>query len=218
MECSSVAKMGTILHRVAWAFIAILIVVVFVFAGIRFSQDVPAVLSGELPPADSFERRYAEHPGLAYAHIIPGLVYLSIAPLQVSRRFRNANLARHRRLGRVALGAGVVTGIFAIAVGIEFPFGGWTESTASVVFGCYFLAALVVAFRAVRAGDTHTHRRWMIRAFAIGVGVGTIRLVVGLAQAFGVSFEAIFGPAFWIAFVLHAAAAEVWLRIFPTES
>lgn len=202
----------------AWAAVFFLIAVVAVFAAIRLSQDVPAVVSGVMPPAESFERRYAENPGLAYAHILPGIVYLAIAPFQVSRRFRNADLGRHRRWGRIALGAGLLTGAFAIAVGLVFPFGGTAESSASVVFGIYFLTALLLAYRAIRNGSVDVHRRWMLRAFAIGVGVGTIRLVIGAAQAFGVAFEAIFGPAFWIAFVLHAAVAELWLWHRPSST
>lgn len=203
-------------RRAAWTVLIVCISVVSVFAGIRLSQDVPAVVSGDLPPADSFERRYAEHPVLAYAHILPGLIYLGIAPFQVSRRFRRGRISRHRALGRVAIAAGLITGVFAIAVGLVFPYGGTTEASASVIFGIYFLTALILAYRAVRSGEVDVHRRWMIRAFAVGTGVGTIRLVIGISQAFGVGFDEIFGPAFWIAFVIHALAAEAWLARYPT--
>lgn len=206
------------LRRAAWGVLLLCITVVTLFAGIRLSQDVPAVVTGDLPPADSFDRRYAEHPVLAYAHILPGLVYLGIAPFQVSRRFRRGRLPRHRAMGRVAIVAGLITGVFAIAVGLVFPYGGATEASASVVFGIYFLAALVLAYRSVRAADVDGHRRWMIRAFAVGTGVGTIRLLIGISQPFGISFESIFGPAFWIAFVAHALAAEAWLLRYPTTS
>lgn len=203
------------IRRTGWTVIAVLTTVVMVFVGIRVSQDLPAVISGDLPPVDSFERRYAEYPMLAYAHIVPGVVYLLVAPLQVSRSFRRRSLRRHRKLGRVALVAGMLTGFFAIVVGTVFPFGGLAETSASVVFGIYFLTALALAYRAIRAGREADHRSWMIRAFAIGVGVGSIRMVIGAAQVLGVSFEAIFGPAFWIAFLGHALAAELWLRRFP---
>ena len=204
------------LRRGAWAALITCIAVVTVFAGIRFSQDVPALVTGELPAEDTFERRYAEHTVLAYAHIIPGLVYLGIAPFQVSRRFRRGRLGRHRRLGRVAVAAGATTGAFAIAVGLVFPYGGGAEASASVVFGIYFLASLSLAYRAIRHRQVDAHRRWMIRAFAVGTGVGTIRIVIGISQALGFAFDDVFGPAFWIAFVLHAAAAEAWLARYPT--
>jgi uncharacterized membrane protein YozB (DUF420 family) len=204
-----------VLRGAAWTCVGLLTAVVLVFVAIRLSQDVPTLVTGEMPPVDSFERRYADHPFLAYAHILPGVVYLLIAPFQVSRRHRQADLTRHRRLGRVALIAGFVTGAFAIAVGVLFPFGGVIEASASVVFGVYFLVALGLAFRAIRSGNERMHRRWMLRAFAIGLGVGTIRLVIGTSQALGVAFEDVFGVAFWIAFVLHAAAVELWLWRSP---
>jgi hypothetical protein len=60
------------------------------------------------------------------------------------------------------------------------------------------------------------HRRWMIRAFAIGVGVGTIRIWIALFVITGLlDLPAAFGPAFWIAFTMHALAAELWLRTRP---
>jgi hypothetical protein len=66
------------------------------------------------------------------------------------------------------------------------------------------------------AFDVHHHRRWMILAFAVGMAVGTIRLWIGLFEATGLlSFRDAFGVAFWLSFVLHAAAAELWLRWRP---
>ena len=68
----------------------------------------------------------------------------------------------------------------------------------------------------VAAGTLH-HRRWMIRAFAVGIAVGTIRIWLGVFQGFGLlDFEDSFAPAFWISFSLHVAAAELWLRALPS--
>jgi uncharacterized membrane protein YozB (DUF420 family) len=201
----------------AWGVVIFLIAVVMVFAVIRVTIDSSNLSSGVVPPEGEFDRRYALQPALAYAHIIPGVVYLLLAPFQISRRFRNRHLELHRRIGRFLVPTGVVTGVFAVAFGFFFSFGGFAEASATLVFGVYFVVALVVAFRAIRAGDQVTHRRWMIRAFAIGLGVGSIRLWVGLFQATGLlTFEAAFGVAFWIAFVIHAIAAEIWLRLRPT--
>jgi len=51
---------------------------------------------------------------------------------------------------------------------------------------------------------------------ALGLAVGTIRIWVGLFQALGLlSFDDAFEPAFWISFLMHATAAEAWLRWRP---
>lgn len=203
----------------AHAVIALLLVVVIVFAVIRLVVDVPHLLAGTLPDPSSFERRYVEHPVTAYLHIVPGVIYLVGAPLQLSRAFRTRHLVLHRRLGRVLLGCGLVSGVFAFVFGVPYAFGGTPEAAATVVFGAWFVVSLGLAFAAIRRRDVTAHRRWMIRAFAVGLAVGTIRLWIGLFEATGLlSFEASFGVGFWLAFLMHVAAAEAWLATTPPRS
>jgi hypothetical protein len=60
------------------------------------------------------------------------------------------------------------------------------------------------------------HREWMIRAFAIGLAVATIRPIVGLFFAFSrlthLTPQQFFGTAFWLGFTLHLIAAEIWIN------
>ncbi|HXV70681.1 MAG TPA: DUF2306 domain-containing protein [Acidimicrobiia bacterium] len=205
------------LRGVGWAGVWFLIVTVLAFIVIRLSNDVPNIADGTLPAEGEFDRRYAENPILAYLHILPGAIYLLGAPMQISRRFRSANYERHGRVGRVVLVAGLTTGVMALVVGVAMPFGGIAETSASTSFGIYFITALVLAYRAIRSGRVTEHRRWMIRAFAIGVGVGLIRIVIGVGEAMGIGIADSFGAAFWIAFVTMAVVAEIWLRIRPDE-
>jgi hypothetical protein len=130
-------------------------------------------------------------------------------------------------MGRVILPAGITTGLFAIVFGTLFPFGGRLEASAVVVFGAYFIAALVAAFLAIKRGDVTRHRRWMIRAYAVGLAVGTMRIWLGALQGLSprpfasgtsyglLSFEVSFGVAFWLGFVLHALVAEAYLAKRP---
>ena len=199
-----------------WATAWMLISVVLVFLVIRVVNDVETLSTGNLPAEGEFDRRYALNPALAYAHIIPGAVYLIGAPLQLSRRIRSRSLGFHRAWGKVVLVAGIITAVFAIAVGIVMPFGGFAETSASVVFGTYFLVALVLAYRAIRRGEVTTHRCWMIRAFALGVAVGLIRIIVGVFEGVGtLGFSEAFGLSFWLAFLIMTLAAEIWLRLRP---
>lgn len=201
--------------RTIWSVLVFLVVVVLAFAVLRVVVDVPNLAEGEIPE-DGFERRYALHPVIAYAHILPGVIYLIGAPFQLNRGFRERHFALHRRMGRVLVPAGIASGVLGIIFGSRFAFGGLLESSATVVFGVYFVAALSIAFLAIKAGDVTRHRRWMIRAFAIGLAVGTIRVWVGVFQGFGLlSMEDSFGIAFWLSFLMHAAAAEAYLAWRP---
>jgi hypothetical protein len=181
----------------------------------RLVIDLPHVAAGT-QPEDVFDRRYVAQHWLAYLHIGAGVLYLFLAPLQLAYRIRGRHYRFHRRLGRLLVGAGMVSGIFALIFGGLFSFGGLPEALATFVFGTWFLLCLVLAVRAIRRDDIVHHRRWMIRAFAIGIGIGTIRIWLGIFQGSGLlDFPSSFGPAFWISFSTHALAAELWLRTFP---
>ena len=201
--------------RLVGVTIAVLAGIILVFAGMRLEDDVPHIIDGTLPSDDDFAERYIQHPVVAYLHIGLGVVYLLGVPLQLAYRFRSRHYAVHRRLGRVLLGAGVVSGIFALAFGLPHAFGGLSEAIATAIFGTWFMACLVTAFVCIRRGDVVGHRRWMIRAFAVGLGVGTIRIWVGVFALAGLALSDSFAVAFWAGFLLHVGAGELWLRTTP---
>ena len=204
--------------------VAVLIGIVLVFIGIRLVTDVPNIVAGTVPD-DDFAERYVAHPWISYLHIGLGVVYLLGAPLQLSRRFRTRHYGVHRRLGRVALACGLLRGIFAIIFGVLHPWGGWIESAATTAFGLWFAASLGLAFRAIRRNDVRQHRRWMIRAFAVGVGIGTIRIWIGIFTPIAIAVSDspdplipdpfTFGLSFPLAFAMHVAIGEWWLRRTP---
>jgi len=215
---------GRRLVRTASVAIGVLICIVLAFAFIRVVNDWPSILDGSVPD-DEFGERYVDHPWRGYLHIAPGVVYLLGAPLQLSRRFRTRHYDVHRRVGRVLLTCALLSGVFALLFGVPFAWGGSGQAAATVVFGTWFIACLVLAFRAIRRDDVPQHRRWMIRAFAVAVGIGTIRIWVGIfegveqARSGGTSPAApdheMFAVAFWLAFSMHVLVGEWWLRRTP---
>jgi hypothetical protein len=94
--------------------------------------------------------------------------------------------------------------------------GGVIQAAATTLFALYFLFALGKAYWYVLHRKIAQHREWMIRAFAIGLAVATIRPIVGLFFATsglsGLTPRQFFGIAFWIGFVLHLIAAEAWIH------
>jgi uncharacterized membrane protein YozB (DUF420 family) len=212
-----VPRPGRLLRLAAWSGALFLSTVVLVFIAIRVTTDLPHVIAGSTPPPGEFDHRYSAYAWLAYAHIVPGAIYVLAAPWQLSLRFRSRHPSWHRRIGRVAVSAGILSGLFAVIFGGFFSYGGWLEAAAAVFFGLYLVVALATAYRAIRGGDVQRHRRWMIRAFAVGIAVGTIRLWIGLFEAAGLlSFDRAFGPAFWLAFFMHVVVAELWLSRYKT--
>jgi len=62
------------------------------------------------------------------------------------------------------------------------------------------------------------HREWMIRGYAVGLAVATIRPIMAMFFAVAVISgetpqpQNFFGTAFWIGFVAQSILAEIWIR------
>ena len=133
----------------------------------RLLIDIPHLTAATVP-ADDFDRRYVTLPWLAYLHITPGVLYLLLAILQLTYRFRSRHYRTHRRLGRIAAAAAMLSGVFALIFGGLFSFGGPSEASASVVFSVWLLVAVVLAVRAIRRGNIVCTQQ----AIAVLLGVG----------------------------------------------
>lgn len=167
-------------------------------------------------PATALDAGFARHRALTLLHILPGFLFMTIGPLQFSSRIRSRMLRWHRWCGRVFVAAGMVIGFSALIMSFQMAIGGANETAATTLFALVFLFALTKAFLHIRRREIAQHREWMIRAFAIGLAVATIRPIVGLFFAFSrITHQTpreFFGIAFWIGFTLHLIAAEAWIN------
>jgi uncharacterized membrane protein YozB (DUF420 family) len=191
------------------AAIVLSVIILLVFAAVRLTD-----MAGNPPGADGFGIRYVQHPGVAITHIVPGLMFLTLAPLQFVTRIRQRHIRVHRRLGWLLTTCAATSGVFALIVNFRFPaFGGIPTQAATVFFGAIFLFSLTKAIRHIRRKEVRLHREWMIRVFALAMGVATIRVFVGLfAILLQYGFEEAFGTAFWLGFAVNLVVAEVWIN------
>ena len=163
---------------------------------------------------DIFARRAI----LTFVHIVPGLLFMLLGPLQFSSTIRARHLRWHRWSGRVFIGCGLIIGSSALVMSFTMKsIGGVNQAAATILFSALFLYALCKAFWHIRHHEIALHRQWMIRAFSIGLAVATIRPIVGMFFATspltGLTPYEFFGTAFWIGFVLHLIAAESWIHV-----
>ena len=77
-------------------------------------------------------------------HILPGLLFVVLAPLQFVKSLRKGRL--HRWLGRALVAVGLVIGVSALLMSAKMSIGGLTETTATMSFGALFLFCLVRGF------------------------------------------------------------------------
>lgn len=155
---------------------------------------------------------FTAHGAAIYWHIFASAVALLLGPLQFSARLRAARPAWHRWMGRLYLGIGVLIGGAAgLIVGLH-AFGGVIARSG---FACLAVAWLFTGFRAfrdIRAGDVASHRRWMVRNFALTFAAVTLRLWLPAAVALGARFETAYALIAWLCWVPNLLVAELLLR------
>lgn len=164
----------------------------------------------------------AEYPMITRLHVIPGLLYLALAPLQFLSSVRNRFPGYHRWVGRLLATLGLILGAAALFIGLVVPFSGLPEQVVILIFGTLFLYSIVRGVRLARAREFAEHREWMLRAFAIGTSIVTMRLI------FIPTLIALDSPSddviayysivsFSISFAIHSLFAELWIRITRTR-
>jgi uncharacterized membrane protein len=218
--------------RALWCVVIFLALIGMTVGVRRIAHLLPVLLHGYQPPVPTsrsvaaqfgaLDDLFARHAVLTLIHIVPGLFFLLLGPLQFSTKIRARHPEWHRLSGRIFVICGMLIGISALVMSFGMPaIGGVNQAAATTLFGAFFLFALAKAFWHIRRREIVLHREWMIRAFAIGLAVSTIRPIVGVffatSRLSGLAPREFFGIAFWIGFVLHLIAAEAWLHRTQTH-
>ena len=120
--------------------------------------------------------RFFEQPIPVVLHILFVVPYSLVGALQFSPGFRKRNCPWHRAAGRVigmfGIGA-ALTGLW-MAHFYPWPAGdGMGVYIERLIAGTAMLAFMVLALNDVRRRSFKSHGRWMIRAYALGMGAGT---------------------------------------------
>ena len=113
-----------------------------------------------------------------FVHALAGFAFGITGPVQFVRALRNRFGALHRALGRIFVLSGAVIGLSGLSILAQVT----SQRTPMVdiargFFGLALLIALAMAMVAIRNRDFLRHRAWVIRSYAIGMGLGTVALV-----------------------------------------
>ncbi|MBT9331230.1 DUF2306 domain-containing protein [Paracidobacterium acidisoli] len=165
----------------------------------------------------ALDATFAAHKMLTLAHIVPALLFVLLLPAWFSRTVRGrVNLHRNITYGLLILGP--IVGVTAALLSLH-PVGGLNEATAALLYDALFLFSLGRAWLMLRRGDWTLHRRWMVRAVAVLLGIATTRPVMGAFFATRsvthLTLHQFFGTAFWIGFTITYIAGESYLRAYP---
>ena len=161
------------------------------------------------------DARFDAAPTAVFLHIASSVVFAVLGAFQFSARTRRRHPAWHRRVGRVLVPTGMVVAGTALWLTLLYD---RKDGTGTLLYSVRLLvgagmgACLVLGLAAVRRRDIATHRAWMVRAYALGLGAGTQALTVGFGEALfgaGVLRTDVMLSAGW---GLNLAVAEVLVR------
>ncbi len=114
-----------------------------------------------------------------YLHIGFGGLALLLSPVQFVSRLRARAPSVHRAVGRVVLGAIAIAGAAGLVLA-PLSLAGPVGTLGFGLLAVLWLTFATVAFRAIRRRDVSTHRRWMVRTFALTYAAVTLRLWLGV--------------------------------------
>lgn len=153
--------------------------------GLALCTGIPVLMAAarvvQIPlgalPDDSL--RLASASVAFFLHALAGVLFGVLGPLQMVRAVRHRFGALHRLAGRVFVlaGSGLSLSGLALLLQVQSISTGLLDA-ARGVFGLALMVALVQGVAAARSHDRLRHRAWMIRAYAIGLGMGPVALVL----------------------------------------
>ena len=124
------------------------------------------------PVVTEANARFVNSPIPVVVHIIGATTYLLLGALQFVPRLRRGRPSWHKMAGRILVPAGLLAALSGIWMGVFYTRPVF-DMSARVVFGGLMLTFILLGLRAVLRKDFRTHRRWMIRGYAVGIGAGT---------------------------------------------
>ena len=166
------------------------------------------------PLEDLVQPRYLAAPLPILTHIIGGIVFCAIAPLQFITKLRVRHPQLHRIAGRIAFAGGFVYAITALPLLLDLP----PDEDALKNWGLGFSGIAVAIclglslWNAIKR-NISSHQLWVCRAIAIGLAGATRAVLEILAFAIPVEHSTVQeGVIMWLGMIINLAILEYYWR------
>jgi uncharacterized membrane protein len=120
--------------------------------------------------------RFVDRPLPVLLHIVSVIPFSVLGALQMLPSFRRRNPIAHRLSGRALVVFGLVAAITGLWMSHFYPWpdgDGFALYVVRMIVGSAMLLAMIAGVVAIGRRDFAGHGRWMVRAYALGMGAGT---------------------------------------------
>ncbi len=146
-----------------------------------------------------------------YGHILFGGLALLIGWIQFSQKLRNADLKRHRNIGKVYIISALISGLSALYIAF-FATGGFISSLGFICLGIIWLFTTFRAYIAARKKDFSLHKCFMIYSYAACFAAVTLRIWLPILNIIFEDFVTSYRIVAWLCWVPNIVFAFFWVR------
>ena len=146
-----------------------------------------------------------------YTHISFGGIALLVGWLQFSKRFRNANLKRHRLIGKIYVIAVLIGGLSGLYIAF-YATGGISAQLGFGSLAIIWLYTTSMAYKTIKNGDVQKHEVYMIYSYAACFAAVTLRIWLPMLTAFFGDFIPAYRIVAWLCWVPNIIFAYFWVK------
>ena len=163
-------------------------------------------------PSGESLARYQPNGWVLLVHITTGIFALLIGPYQLWIGLARKHLPRHRLLGKLYMGAIVVSSVAAYYLAFNTQ-GGWVFGFGLAGLATAWLTTTGMAYAAIRRRLIEQHQEWMIRSYVVTFGFVFFRMLfVGLQSAEVGTLPEQLGASAWFCWSLPLVVTEAFLQ------
>ncbi len=184
---------------------AILLTLLYLFAfplPLIFSEPIGAPIFRAWPKVNWI---------ILLTHAVTAIPPLIIGIIAFSKRLRNASLKWHRWIGTtycICIWISAALGIMLAIANVHGPIAKFGFG----FLGIGWFTTTWFAYTSARAKNILSHRRWMIRSYALTLAVVSIRPLFSMEPVLGISTENWYLMATWACWVPNLIMAEIYIR------
>ena len=146
-----------------------------------------------------------------YTHIFLGGLALLTGFSQFYKRLRIKRLALHRILGKIYIGAVLLSGFAGLGIAF-FATGGIIPALGFGGLAILWLYTTSNAYTSIKKLDIDAHQRWMIRSYALCFAAVTLRLYLPLfTELMHMEFIPAYKIIAWLCWVPNILIAEFFI-------
>lgn len=154
-----------------------------------------------------------------YSHVLASGIILLIGFFQINTRWSLLSKPIHRLLGRgYAYGILFFAAPGGLVMSLFIDRGPWVL-ISFIIQTLLWSLTTGIAVNKIMKGDIASHRKWMLRSYALTFAAVTLRLYVfAFSWSFDLSQPQAYGIIAWLSWGVNLVAIEIYLRFFDSIS